>query len=259
MIALRSHVSAASSGASGALADSLTVVPLLFLLLAVRINEDARTVQLAIPPLSAIHAAIRPREGAFAMFSVVLVTTLISGTIWPAHLSEALHVTDSPLAAVSSPVGKLVASFTIHLIMSILPFVFKSCSRSEDTRTMLAPHPELAFITCTICVALNATARLLVLTPFALIGAPVNVDVFAIAMHLVVVPLSVVGATISPSEDAAAMCLTICKCAGVANSVLTVKDALPMSHLALPLASIGVTTLHLDLHALLQAIQVVAL
>mmetsp|Transcript_4114 Transcript_4114/g.11708 ORF Transcript_4114/g.11708 Transcript_4114/m.11708 type:complete len:428 (-) Transcript_4114:39-1322(-) len=211
--------------------------------------------RLAALPLAVEHAPIGPREAALTLLLVAEVLPLVPRAVGPYHLAAALHVAGVPLAAVGPAVGELVAPLALHRIVGVLALVLDAGAGAVYACAVLAAHPKLALVSRAVGVVLDASARLGVLAPFALVDTPIDVDVLPVAVHPVPLPLAIVRAPVAPDEDATPVRLAVNEETLVAHAVHPpLQHALPVADLPVPLAGVGVAVLHLDLRALLQKV-----
>mmetsp|Transcript_73260 Transcript_73260/g.188978 ORF Transcript_73260/g.188978 Transcript_73260/m.188978 type:complete len:206 (+) Transcript_73260:445-1062(+) len=119
---------------------------------------------------------------------------------------------------------------------------------------MLAAVKELALVLGTVCPALDAFSALLILRPLTVVGAAVLVDVLAVPVGAVLVPLALVDVAVGGDEGAVAVGPAVDEGALVRGAVRPAENAVAVALVALPLALVLRSGLHLRLGTLLQLI-----
>merc|ERR1719379_1480666 len=139
----------------------------------ISIRHDSAAMLFALVPLALVLSTIWPSECSLSVLGVLLVLTLMLGSIWPSHGSIPVHVPVLPSTLELSAISEDVVALSIHLIITELPLKPHSCARLVDTSTMLVAMLKVAFISCSISPQLLAFPALLVIQPFAFVGAAV--------------------------------------------------------------------------------------
>merc|ERR1719210_451545 len=121
-------------------------MPLPVALLPVGVYSHAVSVLLAVDPLAPVHSTVRPHKGALAMLHILLVKTIIYGSVRELHPAHPAHVAADPLPHVHATPGEAVAPIPVHLIVLELPLVLYPRTRLVDSHTVLATPHKLALV-----------------------------------------------------------------------------------------------------------------
>mmetsp|Transcript_94647 Transcript_94647/g.131549 ORF Transcript_94647/g.131549 Transcript_94647/m.131549 type:complete len:253 (-) Transcript_94647:22-780(-) len=187
------------------------------------------------------------------MAEVILVLTLILGTIWPSHGARSRHMTFLPCTSVDTPVREVICALAVHTVCTELSLVDNlAIGRCVGTLTMFASLEEFTFILRAICPLLHALARLFVLEPLPYVGASIFVGIGSLSLCAVLVPVTFIHVSIRSFEFSVAMGSAILEVSFIGGSIGPCQNTLTMALRAQPLSLVLCTSLNLCLWSLNQ-------
>mmetsp|Transcript_7363 Transcript_7363/g.16111 ORF Transcript_7363/g.16111 Transcript_7363/m.16111 type:complete len:292 (-) Transcript_7363:527-1402(-) len=204
-------------------------------------------------PLTPIHSAIRPGEGAFATFGPIDVTSLILGAIGPLHGADAIHCTSLALPTVDSAIRKGVNTFALHLVIPELSAIDSPSVGPVLANAILHAMQELALVCSTIGPNFRTSPSLAILLPLSFVGTTVALPSLSLALCPAYLPLTLVNNFgVLVVQDSMAMNMIVSKLSFVSKAIWSLQDTIAMLFTSSPLASVFDTAFKLHLRALLQ-------
>mmetsp|Transcript_30614 Transcript_30614/g.72924 ORF Transcript_30614/g.72924 Transcript_30614/m.72924 type:complete len:253 (-) Transcript_30614:8-766(-) len=182
------------------------------------------------------------------MSEVILVLSLVARAIRPGHRALPAHVALLPGPDVDTPVREVIGALTVHSIVVKLPLIDDvAIGGLVHAVAVLASLEEVAIILGAVCPALNAASGLLVLEPLANIGGAIFVRIFPLALGTVLEPFTFINVSVCRDKLSKTMSSATLKTALIGGAIGPSQCAMPVALVALPLALVLCTSLHLRL------------
>lgn len=211
--------------------DALALVPDTPSLFALRRNEDALAMLLAVCPLALIGSAIRVRIDPITVLLVVEVVAFVLAAVCPFVNTLAMHVVVKPVALVGSLVIPGVLAVATDLILKPVAFVDTSVTPLVNSIPIFHAVLVVPDVFGPVDPLFFSMTFLDIVFELSLIFGAIDVGVISVAISHVVFELTPVDISFSMPEGALAFCLIerplafiVCSVSPVLNSIAVPDD-----------------------------------
>eukprot|EP00405_Crypthecodinium_cohnii_P060106 CAMPEP_0195026854 /NCGR_PEP_ID=MMETSP0326_2-20130528/51152_1 /TAXON_ID=2866 ORGANISM="Crypthecodinium cohnii, Strain Seligo" /NCGR_SAMPLE_ID=MMETSP0326_2 /ASSEMBLY_ACC=CAM_ASM_000348 /LENGTH=189 /DNA_ID=CAMNT_0040048863 /DNA_START=400 /DNA_END=966 /DNA_ORIENTATION=+ len=169
-------------------------------------------------------------------------------------MTSSVHSTVPPLPRVDAAIAEGVHAVAFHSVLDELAgktCIVRGC---EDTEAMLGPRDVFTLEVRAIGPGFDALSTLQVLDPLSIVGTTIEVDKLAVAVRLVIGPLTIVEISVGVSKPSVATRSVLPELPFELAAVRPNHDAVAMSLITKPLASVRCAPLQLNLSQLLDAL-----
>mmetsp|Transcript_38123 Transcript_38123/g.75604 ORF Transcript_38123/g.75604 Transcript_38123/m.75604 type:complete len:271 (+) Transcript_38123:316-1128(+) len=189
-------------------------------------------------PLAVVAAAIGPRKDAISSLLVINVVSLIAPAIRPHTSSGSVHAVHMPLTLKPPAIAPGIYTVTINAIIVKFASIGGIIGPTEAACATLDPVLVLPDIVSSIGPVLRALPVLPVIYPLAFESSTIGLRVHALAMCSVPAPTSLKNISICLLETAKALGLVANELALVPGAIRPSLNAIAISILSEPLASV---------------------
>mmetsp|Transcript_26210 Transcript_26210/g.68952 ORF Transcript_26210/g.68952 Transcript_26210/m.68952 type:complete len:245 (+) Transcript_26210:669-1403(+) len=189
-------------------------------------------------------------ELSVSRLSILHITALVTSTIWPLHVTDAIHLVVLPLSLIHPAVNKGVRALTVHRVVHKLPSERGPIYGCEEPVAVFLAVAVFAPELGAVHPSLVAKTEFHILLPVTFIRRSIGMQELAVSVSLVVQPLSLVDVAIGMRELTFATSPVIPELTLISATVWLGDDTMAMPAITKPLSHVDRATFYFYLRSL---------